>query len=69
MKGWYVSDELERMSKEAVVVYFKVLFVYLPGGTEEQHKNPDQVAGLRAEIWTRDLPNTNHSITTFDEVM
>jgi hypothetical protein len=31
-----MNDEWERMWKEAVVTYFKVL--YKPGGTEEHHK-------------------------------
>lgn len=34
-----VNDEL-RMGKEVVMTYFKVLTQYLPGGTEENHKEP-----------------------------
>jgi hypothetical protein len=35
-----VNDELERMRKEVVVTYFKVVFQYLPGGDDEGHANP-----------------------------
>jgi hypothetical protein len=35
------NDELERISKEVVVTYFKVIFWYLPGGTEGNHENLD----------------------------
>jgi hypothetical protein len=35
-----VSDELERMWKEAVMAYFKVLSRHFPGGTEENHEKP-----------------------------
>jgi hypothetical protein len=44
---------------KAIVAYFKALFRHLPGGTEEnREKNTVTIASLRAEIWTRDLPNT-----------
>jgi hypothetical protein len=33
------KDELERLRKEVVVSYFKVLYRYLHGGTEENHDN------------------------------
>jgi hypothetical protein len=33
----YLSDELEKMWKEAVLAYFKILSLNLPGGTEENH--------------------------------
>jgi hypothetical protein len=36
----------------------KVLPLQLRGGTEEPYENPVRLAGLRAEIWTRELPNT-----------
>jgi hypothetical protein len=32
------NSELERVCKEAVVTYFKVLFSVTPGGTEESHE-------------------------------
>jgi hypothetical protein len=44
-----VNDELERMWKEAVVAYFKVLLQHSIGGTEENHDKL-RIAGLRAEI-------------------
>jgi hypothetical protein len=52
-----VNDELETIWKEAVVAWFKVLSRHLPGGSKENHKN-FKIACLRAEIWIRDLPNT-----------
>jgi hypothetical protein len=58
MEGWEVTDELEGIWKEVVVANFKVLSHYLPCGTEENHNTPSvMIAGLRVEIWARDLPN------------
>jgi hypothetical protein len=51
-------NELERIWKEKVVAWLKVLSRNLSGGTEKNHENPVRVAGLRAEIWTRDHPTT-----------
>jgi hypothetical protein len=34
--GLLMKTKLERMQKEAVVVYFEVLCRYLPGVTEEE---------------------------------
>jgi hypothetical protein len=46
-----MNDGLERMWKEAVVAYFKVLSRHLPGGTEESHENSSfRIPGLQAEI-------------------
>jgi hypothetical protein len=42
MKEWEVNDELERISKEAVVAYFKPILRRLSGGTEENHVNQSQ---------------------------
>jgi hypothetical protein len=37
----------------------KVLSRHLHGGTEDNYEKPlVRTAGLRAKIWTRDLPNT-----------
>jgi hypothetical protein len=36
-EGVTVNDEWERMWKETVVDYFKVMFHYQPGGTEQNH--------------------------------
>jgi hypothetical protein len=49
---------------------FKALSRRSPRQTEENHEKPRKtsfrIANLRAEIWTRDLPNTKqNSITTF----
>jgi hypothetical protein len=35
-----ISEELERMWKDAIVTIFKVLSRYLPEGTEERHEKP-----------------------------
>jgi hypothetical protein len=35
-----MNDELEDLWKEAVVTYFKVLFLQLRGEAEENHVNP-----------------------------
>jgi hypothetical protein len=35
-----VNNKLQRMWKEAGVVYFKELSRNLPGGTEENHEKP-----------------------------
>jgi hypothetical protein len=37
---WLLSNELERMWKVAVVVWFKVISRCLSGGTEENHDRP-----------------------------
>jgi hypothetical protein len=36
-----LNDELERMWKEAVIAYFKIISLqHLPRGTEENHEKP-----------------------------
>jgi hypothetical protein len=50
------DDELERMWKEAVVAYFKVLSRHSPGGTEENTKTLSQDS--LAELGAGYLPNT-----------
>jgi hypothetical protein len=48
---------MEMAWKEAVVTWLKVLSQYLPEGIEENDtKTWVGIAGLRTEIWTRDLP-------------
>jgi hypothetical protein len=34
-----VNDEFRKMCKEVVVVYYKALSEYLPGGARENHEN------------------------------
>jgi hypothetical protein len=46
-----LNKDLERMWKEAVLVYFEVLSRNVLGGTEENHKKSISIAGLQ----TRDL--------------
>jgi hypothetical protein len=47
MAGWFMSDESERMSKEVVVVYFKLSSRSFPGSTEGQH----EILGRLAVLW------------------
>jgi hypothetical protein len=55
-----VNNELESVWKEAVMAYFKILYHYLHGWTEESHeKPPARIVDLWAQIRTRDLSNTN----------
>jgi hypothetical protein len=46
MLGWMVNSELEKVWDEAVDALFEVIFRYLPGRTEEDHKKP----GLNSQI-------------------
>jgi hypothetical protein len=46
----YVNYNSERLWKEEVVVYFKVLFQHFLGGAKENHKNPVRIAGLQATV-------------------
>jgi hypothetical protein len=45
---------------------FNVLSRHLPGGSEEKHENFVRTAGIRADIWTPDIPNTNQKRYTLD---
>jgi hypothetical protein len=45
-----VNDELERIWKEAVMVFFKAVSRHSSGGTEEMHENAVRIVGLLAEI-------------------
>jgi hypothetical protein len=50
----YVYDELERISKGAVVTFFKVLSQHSPGGTEKKNEKPQSgypVAGDENRSW------------------
>jgi hypothetical protein len=49
-----VSDELERIRKEAVVACCEATSQQLPGGTKESHED-----NTRAEIRTEHLQNTS----------
>jgi hypothetical protein len=52
------------MWKEAVVARFKILYHNMPGGAEEKQSTWDSVAGLRAETWNQDLPDTKQGVLT-----
>jgi hypothetical protein len=39
MTRLFMNNELEKMRKEVVMVLLEVLFLHLPGGTEENHKS------------------------------
>jgi hypothetical protein len=49
-----VKDEMERIWKEVVVEYYKLLSQYLPGVTTEHIR----IVDLRTEIRNRNLQNT-----------
>jgi hypothetical protein len=42
---------------EGIDRLIQVLSWHLPGGTEENHKNPVRMAGVQAEIRTKNLSN------------
>jgi hypothetical protein len=49
------------MWKAAVVGEFEGLIHNFPGGTEENHKNPDQDSSVLAKIQGRHLPKTSQN--------
>jgi hypothetical protein len=66
MKGWYLNNELERIWKEAVPVYF--FFIIIPRGSEESYeKNSVRITGLRAGIWTREFSNAKQWCQPLDD--
>jgi hypothetical protein len=46
------------VSQKGVVAKLEVLYTKLPRGTEEDHKRPEGVTDIRAEIRTLYYPNT-----------
>jgi hypothetical protein len=55
MIGWLMNNELERIQMVAVLAKFKAMSRYLPGGSEENYKEPEsgyQVSGPRFEPGT-----------------
>jgi hypothetical protein len=56
---WQANDKLERIRKEAVVAQCKVLSPTLAERNwVKPRKSSVRIAGLRAKIWIRVLPNT-----------
>jgi hypothetical protein len=45
-----VVSELEWMWKEVIIPSFDIVSWHLPGGTEENHKMPVEIADLGAEV-------------------
>jgi hypothetical protein len=45
-----VNNKLERMWKEAVMVYSEILVRHFLGGTEENHKIPVRIDSFLAKI-------------------
>jgi hypothetical protein len=58
MVGWLMNNELERMCKEAVMTYFKVISWHSPRGTDENHEKPVK-SSIPAKIQTKHLQNRN----------
>jgi hypothetical protein len=44
-----MNTELGSLVKEVIMTWLKVLSQYLPGRTEETHKNPVRIPHLQAE--------------------
>jgi hypothetical protein len=70
--GRLMDNERQRISKEAVMAYFKILDLtwHLPGGTKEICETTRvTIAGLQAEISTRNPliqnSNFNHKVVIF----
>jgi hypothetical protein len=61
-----VNNELQRVWKEAVVVWLKVQSLHLYRGTEKIYEIICRHS-LRAEMWTRDLYNAKQECWTFNE--
>jgi hypothetical protein len=57
---WWIGMDVK---SSGLLGYFKVPSQHFPGGTENNHAETCQ--DLRAEIRTRDLPNSNHVNATF----
>jgi hypothetical protein len=47
-----MNNKFERIRKEAIIAWFKVLSQHLPGATQKNHENA-LTASLQGEIWTR----------------
>jgi hypothetical protein len=65
-----MNGELERLWKEAVMAYFKILFWDLPAGTEENHKKPQDYWPLGQDLTSGPLEysrSANLSTTKFDK--
>jgi hypothetical protein len=67
MKGWQVNDEFGRMWMEAVVAkFYGTIPEFSWRNWERPQKTSHWIAGLRAENWTRDLPNTKQECWSLD---
>jgi hypothetical protein len=59
MVWWLVSNELERIWKEAVTSLLKELSRHSPRGIEKINEKPVRIAGVPTDIRTEHLPNTS----------
>jgi hypothetical protein len=55
-----MSDELEKIRKEAMVAYFKILFLHSLRRNEENREEFITYNNCRHEFVTGHFPNTNH---------
>jgi hypothetical protein len=52
-----MNDELERIWKEAVVLFYGAITEFAWRDWGKSRIRSVRLAGLRAELWTLDLPN------------
>jgi hypothetical protein len=65
-----VNDELDRMQKEAVVRYCKILSQDLSARSGEKDKEKSAwMAGLRVECRNRNLPNKDREWSLLDRII
>jgi hypothetical protein len=64
MRGYFVNNVFKTTWNETVITHFKIppSFPTFPAYKVGRYSRKTQVriAGLRAEIWTSDILNTNH---------
>jgi hypothetical protein len=55
------NDELKRVGKETIVAHFKLLSLYLPGGTEDKEERLFQDSSCPSRESNEHLPNTAYA--------
>jgi hypothetical protein len=64
-----MNDELNRMWKKAVVVYFNVLFQHCRRGAQKSREKPVRKAGVLTTIRTKHIRNTRSIIFLSDTAL